>query len=426
MENTGSREFSGGDIQIGLKSKEAGKFKATLTQIQSRPLSPDNIDSYAEHALLDLIKLTTSITREYVTQKEPLSLKPDKELEDRAFSYFGLENIEEVLTHVALTDEEIKKLDGTIAKAKNADTIIVPPNPEAHSINNGDGTFKEKSIISRTKTALFILSKDFDIDIEDPEQLTLTKGMLSDTMMRKLAYYMITVPKLNRTILCCDEEGNVTYIFDNSVLVKHEISQEDLATLSKTDINDLLQDDPTLGKRVVYSNKFVPNMINLITDLGTKNIDQESKGLGQYLYPKAPEGILSSWGLAKELCIGHDTISRIIKELEDSLGPRASYRFRSKVANGLTPEQQKMIREEAKSKGLFLEQAPQGILSNWGLAKELGLGHYTIAEIIEELGDSLGPITSYRFGANATNGFTPEQQAMIREEHERRKLKKTH
>ncbi|MEK7092128.1 MAG: hypothetical protein AAB907_00725 [Patescibacteria group bacterium] len=85
-----------------------------------------------------------------------------------------------------------------------------------------------------------------------------------------------------------------------------------------------------------------------------------------------------------------------------------------------------MIIQEAKSKGLFSEKAPEGTRSAHSLAKELGLGHYTIAEIIEELGDSLGPITSYRFGANATNGFTPEQQAMIREEHERRKLKKTH
>lgn len=362
METDGSGMVHGQetDNEHDPKDEKSRLFKSTLTQILSRPLSPENIDLYAEDALTDLIGLVSSVTGEYDKQ-QTVQLPPNKELEDRAFTYFGLNNIEEILSNVHSKAEEIRGLDGIIARAEKRNSVVIPPEPGQEPIREGDGSFKEKSIISRTKTLLFILSNDFDIDVNDPEQLSLTIGVLTGDMMRKESYFMINVPKLNRTILSCDEEGNVTYIFDNAILESYGISQENLANMTKAEINDFLHEDQSLGKRVIYSNSFVPNMINLITDLKIDQNEHTPEGLGLYLYPKAPEGALSLFGVSKVFGIGFYAVDTAIKALGGKLGETRIYKFAStRAAIGYTPQQQEMIRQELEKRGNLSPSAPEG------------------------------------------------------------------
>src|SRR5680860_653450 len=101
MENPGIDGPPVEHIQKGTEGKTAKSpnFKTTLSQIQSRPLIPENIDSYAEDALKDLITLTSSAVTEYKNQQTS-DLRTGNEAEDAAFAYFGLNNIEEILNHI--------------------------------------------------------------------------------------------------------------------------------------------------------------------------------------------------------------------------------------------------------------------------------------------------------------------------------------
>jgi len=410
-----------GDLPRPTETREQQslRFNATLTKIQSRPLAPENIDSYADDALTDLIKLTTSVTGEYDRRQFP-SLATGKELEDSAFSYFGLSNIEGILNHVASKATEISGLDQIIEGAENMNVTLVPPETEGRQITEGNGTFESKSVILRTKTLLFILSNDFDVDINDPEQVSLKTGVLLDNMMRKLSYYMINVPKLNRTILCCDEEGNVTYVFDNSVLNNHGVTSEDLVGLTKPGINDLLQADPKLGRRIVYSNQFVPKMIGLITDLDSTDHGPRSETAGLYLYLNPPEGVLSARGLARNLGVADSTMQKVIGNHGDELGEAAMYRFGNrgaKITKGYTLTQQETIRRLLEKQGLFIQQASEGVLSTYGLAEKLGVAYATVSKAITELdNDKLGTMGTYRFGVVLATGFTLAQQELIEQQ----------
>lgn len=406
--------------QVGIKTKETKNpgFKAAFKQILSRPLSPDNIDSYAEDALTDLIGLTNSVVDLYC-KKQPSTFPSRKELEDAAFSHFGLTNIEKTLDHVASKAEEIKQIDKIIEGAEVVQSIVVPPDDKRPFFNyEGNGTVEEKSVISRTKTVLFILSNDFGIDISDQEQLSIKTGVLSDEMMRKLSYYLLDIPRLERTILCCDEEGNVTYIFNNAVLAKHGISSDDLTQLTKNGLNDLIGADPELGRRIVYSKNFVPKMIGLVKDLKLSNDNQEHQnttGIGVYLYPEPPEGILSANGIANSFNVSQSVIAKAIKSIEDELGETEQYRFRFAVAPGYTTDQQEQIRKYLEERGQFLDQPPKGVLSAKRVANKLGVTERALARTVKELGQSLGETRAYKFGSQPVTGYTPEQQELIRQ-----------
>lgn len=403
------------------KSPKSSAFHATLTQIQGKPLSPDNINTYASDALADLIKLTDSIIGDYA-REQPSDAAYGKELEDKAFEHFGLGNLGNILNYVASKELELGRIDELIEKVENTNTVIVPPNGEIQLIQENDGSFGKKSIISRTKTLLFILSNDFNVNIEDPNELTLRTGVLSGNMMRKLSYFLINVPKLKRTILSCDEEGNVTYIFDDNVLKAKGISPENLASFTKDNINDLLQSDPNLGRRIVYTGNFVPRMIRLIDDLKNDN-DTPDKNLGHYLYPKAPEGVLSRNGLLKKWHISFPTIDTVAEELGESLGVVNKYRFGSRPATGYTQEQQEMIRLALKRKGTFSKMAPEGILSKNGMVEKFGVSSQTIRSILAELGENfVAARRHYKFGNRMFVGYTKEQLKIIEQALERRGL----
>lgn len=403
------------------KDKEtiSAEFRSSLVLIQSRPLNPDTIDTYAEDALADLINLSAFVTNKY-REEEGSAYEPGRELEDTAFEYFHLGNLGEILTHVAAKDAEIKHIGRIVERAQSVDQILVPPDQIDPPNGNGTGEFKKKSVISRTKTLLFILSNDFDVDLEDPEQFSIKTGVLTDTMMRGLSYFQIEVPGLDRTILCCDEEGNVTYVFDNKVLKEHGITPDDISTLTKSDINDLLESDSKMGKRVVYSSRFVPKMVELISDLQIEINFADPQVM--YLVPKAPEGVLTTKSLADLFGVDFGTIERVVKELGDSIGEARTYRFATKQTAGYTPSQQELIRQNLEKGGFFAKSIPEGVLPVLGIAKKLGLSYGVVLNAVQHLSGDLGSIQKFRFGSNLANGYSEEQQVKIIQFLERNKM----
>jgi len=412
---------------IEPRTEVANDFKQKLDGILSRTLTPDSIDAYADTALNDLIVVVDEAIKAYDSQSTN-SFDSIKNEEDAAFEYFGLDNIEELLDHIADKADEIMLLDSLINRATVVGSVVLPTTPE-NQIVEGNGTYSSKESIQRTKTLLFILSNDFEIDVHDPEQLTITAGVLTNRMMRKQSYFMVEVPKLERTILICDEEGNVTYVFNSSVLEEHGLSRDDLLHLTKPELNDLIQNEPLLGKRVIYSDKFVTNMITTINNPKNGNSeDKEVKDAGQYLKPKAPEDALSISinGLRDELGVAHPTIAKAIKALGDTLGEVKAYKFGHQTAYGFNPEQRRLVENWLNANGYLAAKPSEGILSTRGLCDELRVAYPTITNAIKALGDTLGEVKAYKFGHQTAPGFSLEQQELIRQflESKRSNIKK--
>ncbi len=195
-----------------------------LDEILTRPLTPETINDYASTALDDVIVLIGRVLEEYEAQ--PILVgSTQSERENSALRYYHLGDIETILDHLADVSEQIRSIDDVIASAEYADEVITPPDFGGEVVVGQRGrAFETKQSIPRLKTLLFILSNEFNLDITREEDVRITGGALNSGMIRKLSYYTVEVPSLNRTVLVCDEEQNVTFVLDNEALDRYGIT----------------------------------------------------------------------------------------------------------------------------------------------------------------------------------------------------------
>ena len=386
-------------------------FKKRLESILNSRLTADNIDDYTESELSELISLSTAVTSSFMKGKGLAPLQfTGVEIEDMAFEYYKLQSITTILERVDEVSHSLSGIDGVISRIPESEFVIVPPDELDTPIYPGTGTFVEKEEIPRLKTVLFVL-QDFGIDLS---KVTILKGKVDPNMVRKHPYYEVRVASLNRRLLVCDEVGNATFVLDDTLLEKVGIKDENLLTLTKEGLKRLIESRLGLGRVIIYSEDYVQDILASLRDSLSAPI-RHIPGADKYFYPKAPEGILSIYGMCKEFGVSGRTIARVIEELREELGEVGRYRFGSKLVPGYTPEQQKMIVQRLREKGLFTESAPEGILNISGMCKEFGVSDSAIIGVIKELGEDLGPVSKYRFGSNFIYGYTPAQQDMIRE-----------
>ena len=404
---------------IAKQSPEQLKYSNELNAILSRQLTPETIDTYAADALDDLIGLVSEVTDVYAqSHQSEVSFNSHRQMEDAAFTIYGLDDIESILDHVADMTQEINQIDDVISNSKSINRVIIPANLSNFRAEGDGGQFKESISVPRLKTLLFVLSNDFGIDINDRAQLQITKGQNDPNMMRKESYHMVDVPDLDRLIMVCDEEGNATYVFDKSVINENNLNDIDLIDCSKTDLNSLIDEYPNLGKRIIYSKNYIRNIkINIgnpLDDLNDDNDVIDLKG-NNYLSkaPKAPEDYASVKSMVKNL---HSTkineaIELAITKYGDAFGEVNKYMFRANTADGYSPEQQAMIKE-------FMDVAPKAPENYVSANSMLKNQHSTkINEAIEsamiKYGDAFGEVNKYMFSGVKADGYSPEQQAMI-------------
>ena len=392
-------------------------FKARLDLILSRQLTPDTIDSYATNALDELVELTERASASYDLQPTITGLSQTN-AEDKAFNYFNLGELERSLDHVADLAESINSIDEVIKQANVMNGVIVPPNDVETNIAPSDGSFKEKNTHERLKTTLFILQQDFGVDIHDPEALQLTTGG-TEGIMRNSSYNLVEALQLERVILVCDEEGNVTYVFDAAKLAQLGTQLTDLMNLTKDELNDLIETNPGTGKRIVYSDHFIKHIKDSISDdiSNETNISKPQSSTANYLKPteKAPDDYLSINGMQTEFGIAKRTIRDAVEFLSDELGEIIKARFGRKTADAFSPVQQEMIRAYLESKGHFTALPPEGHLSLNGMANELGIGRAVTENAIKRLQLELGEIIKARFGSRVADAYSPTQQKVVRE-----------
>ncbi len=391
-------------------------FQAGLASIVGKPLTVETIDTYAESALEDLGEFVQQVADSYPVR----GVINGKDLEDAACAYFGLEHIEETLDHIADKAREIHDLETVITAVDTINEIILPPDASRTIEPGSGGGVEDREVAPRLKTLLFILANDFDIDIHDRRQLTITHGNVDDTMMRRESYYLVQAPKLQRAVLICDELDNATFVLDDQGLKEHAIGTEELMRLTKKELQELLEADPSLGQRLVQRQHFVPNLIKALVKApinGQESLvdNAGTESAGRYLAPKPPENILSLYGLYNALEAGRAAVEEAVEALGDELGEARMYRFGRHILPGYDQAQQERVRQYLEESGHY-DRPPEGYLHSYELSKLWGPGVSTIRDVALELGEDLGALRTFTNpnGGRRVEYFSPEQQSLLR------------
>lgn len=406
------------DVGVAKKQEKQVSSESFLEPILNKPLTVERIDNYADDAVNELIFLLNQKVDDYKSGHNTGGWD-DKSIENAALRFYGLENVSSYLDFLAEKDAEIRGLDKVIKKARQTYRVIVSPDSYDPHVGSNGGEMAEKKMISRVKTVLFILKEDFEVDVDDERQLFLKEGVVRDNMMRKTSYFLISAPKIDRTLLVCDEEGNVSYVFNNKVLKDKGISEDVLINSTKEELNELIQQTPELGKRVIYSKDFfVPRMVEAIRNpdsIRPDEVTKEMKDLGKYLYQEPTGGELSLSGVAKKLGIVDKTLKKVIDAMDpQELGGVNLRRFKGNVTGAYSLEQQEKILKQVEMSGLLSSEPTNGELSINGLAEKLGVAYVTVQKIIDSMDPSeLGEIRLRKFVPIVTKAYTPEQQEKI-------------
>jgi DNA-binding transcriptional regulator YhcF (GntR family) len=205
--------------------------------------------------------------------------------------------------------------------------------------------------------------------------------------------------------------GNITFIFDSSLLSENHINGDELLDLNKDDLKKLIEGFPGIGQSIRYSRDYIPHILEALSEHAVATDSEVLEQLTRYLSP--PEEVLSENGIAKNLGVSSQTVQRATEVLKEALGEANYYRFGSNRVIGYTLEQRALIRAYLESKGLFTETAPDEVLSYNGIAKNFGISHGAVQRAVEVLKEDLGETKYYRFGRKRVAGYTSGQQAII-------------
>lgn len=235
-----------------------------LHTILHAPLTVENIETFADEALNQTIDLVKDLIYEYQTNPNlegDLSLDPQLQ-EDAVCEKLSLPNIQDILQRIIEVRNNIESIKQYLEESKEGSgTIITPPDGLEQPIGEaGDKAFERKNLVPRLLTLMYILQKDFDLDIKNTEQVQVLGGEVNSNMMRKTPYVRVTVSSLKRSVYICDEEGNASYVFDMERLSELHIPLDDLDRDGKQDKNSLIAMHPGVGMRVIQT----PNWRNRI------------------------------------------------------------------------------------------------------------------------------------------------------------------
>jgi len=175
-----------------------------------------------------------------------------------------------------------------------------------------------------------------------------------------------------------------------------------------------------LGKTDTF--QFGPRRVIGYTPAQQNVIRKAADERGLLILPEAPDDILPLSGIARVVGISPTTIKGVLSDLtpeqQKTLGKLNSYQFSGRGVTGYSPDQQKVITTILGEKGFLVQIAPDDVLSVKGIANSLGISVSTIIKIINNLTPDqqkrIGQVDTYKFGPTRGKGYTPSQQAIIK------------
>ena len=252
------------------KSLEALKqtFKQRLDGILHKQLTVDNVETFADEALIETVKLDAEILKEYGRNPNfhasPSTLNT-QEQENEAFKILELPDIQEILTSINAVKEKIDTLKTYLKTGiEKTDTVITPPQETTGTpVQEGVGNFAEKRMFLRLLTLMYILERDFELP---PSAIKITEGKVAPGMIRKTPYIRVEIPDLKRAVYICDEEGNVSYVFDTVKLAEKELTLAEIDVDDKGDKNSLVSYHPGVGIRILQTKNWRERMKRILKE----------------------------------------------------------------------------------------------------------------------------------------------------------------
>lgn len=391
------------------------EFQERYREIIETPLSPNNIDSYADDAMDRLGQLIEDVQEEYKWEGLGLSAK---EREDKIFAEaFPGTSVEATLDRIDDIAHRLMRFDTVIRKTReNPDNeVILPPDGRGRIVEGSGRGIQETVVLPKLKTELFVLEQDFGVDVLDSEQLILSTGVLEPNMQRGISYDVIELPRLERLILSCDERGNRTYVFDTEKLHEFKITPEMIKCGTKSQLNELLAARPEVGKSINYSLNYVERVRGAIENPGAKLLPEKDKAeQAEYLkvIEKAPEGWMTANRLAKELDVSFGVVMRRYNEHIGEVGPLTTYKTSHGKTEGFkyfSPEQVEKMKQIIEDNAKTI--APEGWMTMNGLAKVLGVGYPVLARYYDAHANEIGQLTEYSrdLSGETYKYFSPDQ-----------------
>ncbi|MDP3989252.1 MAG: hypothetical protein Q8P93_03395 [bacterium] len=264
------------------------RFNNRLNAILDQQLTPENIDVFAETALRNTIQLVDAVVTIFRQEQPEHITENTQQLEDEAFSFFGLTDIQEVLQKILVVQERVDRIKEYLLNQHNSTLeVITPTKEDASAPLTGSGRgFEEKIRVHRLLTLLYILESDFDLN---PEDVELTRGSVTPDMVRREPYVRVCIPELHRVVYVCDEEGNASYIFDTEKLDELGFTLEEIDLDDKESKDYLIAQTNGLGKKLKQSQDWRARISNYMDNpLSNSKHDDESND-GSLYRPATPE-----------------------------------------------------------------------------------------------------------------------------------------
>jgi biotin operon repressor len=389
-----------------------------IATILDRPLDPATIDTFADTALNHLTAEIERLISEYAVQST-IAQPTTRETERAALSYHGIDEdyIEMALDHIAEIAQRIRLLEARISSStKLLGRVIVPPSPAEMLISSSSGRFIEKQTIPRLKALLLLLETHYDIDIDN--ECTFTAGTVNRNMFRRQSYTLVDVPDLHRAFLVCDEEGNVTYVFDSAKLHNAGYTTGSLIDLTKDQLDSLIQERECMGYRLDYSPHFTNQIASLIEQIPVSaHAPLANEQNITLLQPdkRLPPGYMGTKQLASTLEISSRTAYVAASAIEEGLTPIRLPGRNGRPAAYYSPDDQQKIIAHLQATGTLAERADNTISSVSGMARALGVSRRSIEKAIEALtaASQIEIPPNAKFGSFITPGYNAAHQSLI-------------
>jgi hypothetical protein len=375
---------------------EDSDFKEQINAILNRTLTPENIDSYGENALNDLIAVVSDVLREYDTSVHPFRGE-SKQKEEAALARLGLDSdeIDATLQRISEVASDISGLDSLVESIRSGDAarpVFVPTQPGL-TLQKGNGNYTAPKTIPRLKTLLFILHSNFSLNLDpDVGEVSVSPGAVKAGSLRVLPYEVVEAPSLNRMVLVCDEEGNTTFVFDTNALIEAGLNTPAVARMKKNQIHELLKTYPGIGSSQDYSDEFTPNIISLLTDISEDGQSIESdQRAGKYLrerFERAPEENRTLKGIHKDTGLDQKLLKRAMESIRDELGEVKRYLHGPRDFDSFNPLQQAMIIDEAHRLRPDMEERSANRYTINQIAARLKIASDVIRRVVKESEES--------------------------------------
>ena len=243
------------------KIEEKNDFQNRLNSIVGQNITVENINIFADSTLDKLISFIQEVIERYKSEY-PGDDSTGKELEDKAFSVYNLSDLNSYLIRVQEKVDQLQRIDEIFRGIKYISEVITPPDESDHNIEKGDNPSEEKVLIPRLKLLLYILDNDFKLGTKDTR---LTRGIVTNNMVRSESYITAEIKTLKRVVQVCDEQSNASYVFDMDIMEQAKISVDNLNRAGKDEKNKIIKKYDGIGIRLIQKIQWRDEMTELLS-----------------------------------------------------------------------------------------------------------------------------------------------------------------